>query len=466
MDVLIFYEHKVREYPSCCALKAELERRGISVRICHNGGPGIWRYRIFSHPAVAVGPSALEVPLGDRWTCLNNYTDYLRGTANYFVNLQTEQIFQDDDMAAYSIVHDSEWRDRIIYICWGKKRRQQLLRHGIPEEQIAVAGAAHLDFLAPPLDSCYYSREELAQIYGLNGAKRWILFVSSYTYADIAPNDQDWILKVRRKTESADPAGKIEKAVEISTRSRMITLDWIRRYLSVCEDSLFIYRPHPGERTNQQMEDMAREFSGRFVIISSEPLQNWLLVSDIVDNWISTAIVDLWKLKKPCFLIHPLPPPEGFVPPTMDCNAAICTYEAFEAAHREGAGIQGRPLPVKEEELAQYYADSAVPAYQAVADVVEALLQRSPISTVKSRFRLKNLASLHHFRQVALAFFAFFRIRPSRFIPLFRDKLRRLEDIAASGGDVFFTDSEIEFCKRINRTIKKIGAEGTICRKY
>ena len=453
MDVLIFYEHKVREYPACCALKAELNRRDISAKICHNDGPGIWRYRIFSRPSIAIGPSALEVPLGKNWTCLNNYTDYLRGTVNYFVNLQVEQIFADDNTAEYSIIQDPEWRDRIIYICWGEKRKQQLLERGVPKDQIAVTGAIHLDFLSPPLSSCYYSREQLAGLYGLDMDKRWIVFVSSYTYADMLNEDREWLVQVRKQSGCADPLPQIQEAIDRSTESRDLTLDWIDRYLSDDPDSIYIYRPHPGERVSAQMVRMTEKFMGQFVIISSETLQNWAIAADIVDVWISTAVVDLWKMKKPCFLIHPVPPPEGFVPSTMDCRAAIQTYESFEKVHRNGWDAARDPAPWKEEELRNYYAESSAPAYRAVGDVIERLLREKRPAAMKSSFHLTSLASLHHIRQMALAFFAFFRIRPSRFMPIFRRKLRRLEDTALRDGDVFITDSEKEFHKKIEKQL-------------
>lgn len=457
MDVLIFYEHKVREYPACCALKAELERRGISARICHNGGPGIWRYRIFSHPSIAVGPSALEVRLGDNWTCLNNYTDYLRGTVRYFVNLQVEQVFPDDEAAGYSIVQNPEWWDRIIYICWGEKRRRQLLQRGVPEGQTVVAGAMHLDFLSPPLSGCYYSREQLSELYGIDAAKRWILFVSSYTYADMSDGDREWLMQVRQHDGIADPLPQIQNAIERSTESRNLTLDWADRYLSDALDSIFIYRPHPSEQISPQMVRMTQKYTGRFVIISEEPLQNWLIVSDVVDLWVSTAIVDLWKIKKPCYLIHPIPPPEGFVPVTMDGGTAIQTYESFEKAHREERGSAQGPFPWKEEEIGQYYAESPAPAYRAVGDVIERLLRSERPAAIKSVFHLSSLASLHHIRQMALAFFACFRIRPSRFMPVFRRKLRRLEDTAIRDGDVFLTGSERESREKIKKAVYEFG---------
>lgn len=453
MDVLIFYEHKVREYPACCALRAELKRRGISSAICHNGGPGIWRHRIFSLPSVAIGPSALEVPLGKDWTCLNNYTDYLRGTARYFINLQVEQVFPDGDGEQYSIVRGNVWRDKIIYMCWGEKRRQQLLRQGVPEEQIGISGAIHLDFLSSPLDRCYYSREDLAKLYRLDAEKRWVLFISSYTYAEMTQENQEWIAKVQERSGQMNPSAAIRRAVEISTRSRELTLCWFERYLSECEDSIFIYRPHPGERISAQMERMNKKFPGRFVIISSEPLQNWILASDTVDLWISTAIVDLWKVKKHCRLLHPVAPPEGFVPVTMDCSAAIHTYEGFKQAHRENPDGKGEPFPGKKEELERYYLADSVPSYQKICDRVEELLRKAPPSAVRSKFTLGRLMSLHHIRQMALAFFAFCHVRPSRFSPVFRNKLRRMEDIALEEQNVFFTDSEKKACQKIYKAI-------------
>ncbi len=449
---MIFYEHKVREYASCCALKAELERKNISVRICHNGGPKIWRYRLFSHPRIAIGPNAIETSIGNNWNCLNNYTDYLRGTVRYFINLQVEQIFSDNEMANYNIVKRGEWSDRIIYICWGDERRKQLLRRGVLEKQIIVTGALHLDFLSPPLFDCYYTKKELASLYGLDISKKWVLFISSYTYANMNESDLNWIMKVREENEQNHLYSQIQNLIESSTTSRDITLKWIKKYLQKERNSIFIYRPHPGEQINQKMQQMTIEFANQFVIIPSEILQNWIIVSDSVDTWITTAIVDLWKLRKPCFLIQPIPPPDSLVPSTINCNNAVHTYQDFEESHRNEKRMI-KTAPWDEEKLRRYYANSSMPAYQTISRLVEKLLAAPPPPPIKSVFNLSSLVSLHHLRQMALAFFACFRIRLSRIFPLLKSKLKRLEDAAIRDKDVFFTSSERAFYKRIEKQI-------------
>jgi len=121
---------------------------------------------------------------------------------------------------------------------------------------------------------------------------------------------------------------------------------------------------------------------------------------------------------------------------------------------------------VREEELDEYYLASPVPAYQKICDKVEELLKKAPPPAVKSKFTLGRLASLHHIRQAALAFFAFFHVRPSRFSPVFRDKLRRLEDTALEERDVFLRTVKEKPIKKYIKSSLPMGIEGFACQRY
>jgi len=106
--ILIYYEHKAREYQYCHALKYELKRRGYSVGLCHIANRHTWLYKIFAKPKVIVVGGVSLHSLVPGLSVMEDYTDFLRGRASYVVNLQAEQVCRDDD-ADYNIVLDGEW---------------------------------------------------------------------------------------------------------------------------------------------------------------------------------------------------------------------------------------------------------------------------------------------------------------------------------------------------------------------
>ncbi len=452
MDVLIFYEHKAREYPVCCALKAELDKRGIRSVVCHNTGPGLWRYRLFTCPRVVICPSTLETEIGKNWSCLDNYTSFLFGTARFLVNLQVEQLFPDENDEKYNIIQKSEWKERIIYICWGEKRKRQLLAKGVEEKQLVVAGAAHLDFLALPLRSCYKKRTEIAKIYEIDPFKRWNIFVSSYTYADIPEKELRWIIQTRGQIEES-AAADIYTMAEVSQRSRTITLEWIERYLLECPEEIFIYRPHPGEHQNRKMREMVCKFPGRFFMIASEPLQQWLLVTDIIDLWLSTTIVDVWKVKKPCVLVQPMLPPDYFVPETVDCTMAVRNYESFKKAHQSREGVAAKYFPGKQEVMEDAYSFFLRPAYKSICDMVGILLEKDTEETIPTKFKWRSIFTKWYIKQVLIAFFACWRVKPSRLLPFIRGKFQPAEEEALERDDIFFCDSEKELYHKIRKIV-------------
>ena len=448
-EVLIIYEHKVREYFYCKLLQSELEARNIKVRICHHDYLDTWKYKLFSYPKIVIAPCALSTEIFSGFTVMNRYSDFLRGRAPFYINLQAEQLFREDGKD-YNFLDDSEYDASLYYICWGEYRKKQLLELGVKEDHIAVVGAIHLDFLRPELQELYFSKKEIAICYGIDPLKRWGLFISSYTYAGMLEQDKRWCKEVMTSVNNSYDEGLLEEKIRISNNSRTIMINWIERYLESCDD-IYIYRIHPHERISKEMRELTERFPKRFLIVKEETLQQWILVSDYINIWISTAIIDVYLARKPCSIIWPVHPPEDIIPVTMDGVDIINSYEEFASRNRS---VAFERFPIEESKLDNYYniLDKS-PAYLHIADFVQELLKKKSPICGKSKFDLKRVFSKHFVLQIYLSFFAKYKISLSKFCGIYREKLKEQEDMILRDGDITFTNLEKDFCKRIHKKI-------------
>lgn len=308
----------------------------------------------------------------------------------------------------------------------------------------------HLDFLRPGLRDLYFSKKEIAACYGIDPSKRWGLFISSYTYAGMLEQDKIWYKEVMTSVNSSYNEGLVEEKIRISNNSRTIMINWIERYLESCSD-IYIYRIHPHERISEEMQKLTEKFPKRFLIVKEETLQQWILVSDYINIWISTAIIDVYLARKPCSIIWPIHPPEDIIPVTMDGVDVIKSYEEF-ASRNHSAVFE--TFPIEESKLDNYYNIlDKIPAYLHISDFVQELLKRKFPVCGKSKFNLKRLFSKHFALQIYLSFFAKHQISLSKLFGSYCKKLKEQEDMILRDGDIIFTNLEKDFCKRIYRKI-------------
>lgn len=447
MDVLIFYEHKVRDLPACCLLAYELNRRGYSVKISHNDAIGIWRYRIFSHPRITIGPSALLTEIGKGWRCIDNYTSFLKGGAEYYINLQAEQILSDNENIRYNVITTSEWIDRIYYICWGEKRRNQLIKCGVPPKKILVSGAIQLDFLSEPIKEFYESKERIALKYHISSSKKWILYISSFALADMSQEELSWNASAGA-AQSEDVSEYLSNLQTFSSESkhgRDVILKWFDQFLNKSANAVIIYRPHPGESIGEELISLSKRYPDNFILSGQEPLQQWILICDLIDIWITTAVADIHYANKPCLLLCPFYSSNLFVPETIDLNKVITDYSDFYRSHHKLSQSELNYLsPINVGRLEEYYGTTIGSTYIQIANLVEELMQK-PNRIIHTKFRISAACIKHFIYQCMMSFFAFFKVRASSFCPFFRKKLIIRENQLIKNGDVFFSEDEKSF---------------------
>ncbi len=457
-QILIYYEHKAREYQYCHALKYELKRRGYSARICHLQNRHTWFYKIFSKPKIIVCGTASLAHTVDSFNFIEDRCDFLRGRAPFYINLQIEQLFR-DKQAGYNIVTDEFLQKRVFSVCWGKRRRLQLVNSGIHPNQIAVTGAMHLDFLRPEFESLYLSKKEVSHYYQIEYNKRWILYISSYTYVS-APIEKlrSWF----RHLLAIDPEANWDEYMKRKTssvHSQIITLDWIDRYLAN-NDDIFIYRPHPGERITNEMRILMQTYPGRFLWIKDGSVQQWIAVCDVVNNWISTAVVEAFVAQKPVNIVQPVEVPVDLQPVILDDCKKIQTYSEFADAQQKEMQFSEETFPINRALLHDYYELDNTCAYMRVCDLIEEVYHKSAPDVGKSKFTFRTIFRKWFLFRAYRSFYAVTRIKLSKFVPFKREAFRKREkevDIGMISEDVLITPLDRENCKKIKRIVYEIG---------
>lgn len=349
MDFLILYDKKSREIESVCLLKAELEKRGYTVRLSYI--TDCFRKRL--KPRVLITPNLYS-----------NNEVYLRAYGfckriDKIVNLQWEQIvckkYEDDSHAWWRPHQEAQ---KAIHICWGFNTQQKLINAGVAATNAKVTGRMDLDILTR-LD-LLIGKDELASKYGLNKDKKWVLFISSFPYAVYS----EAVLSNIKGSTGMD----VDELTKVSKTNREIILKWL---LHACEiyDYEFIYRPHPAEECN---DIQGAGMYNNFHVICGESIKHWIYNADRVYNWRSTSAIESILLNRGNVLLrpdeYPLPEQEDF-----------SVFDHAERIGKEEGFIKdlGDFRPVVSNDLLQdyYFRDDKCAAFERVADVCEEVLK-------------------------------------------------------------------------------------------
>ncbi len=450
-DVIIIYERKAREYLGCCLLKAELEKRGYSAWICHHSYRHMWLCRIIAKPKVVISLCALTTELMPGWTVMDQHSCFLRGSADYYINLQAEQLFRNGE-DTYNIVFDAAYKEKIYYVCWGEWRARQLRSHGIDEEHIVITGALQRDLCQPRFSGLYANKQELAKRHQIDLEKEWILFISSFPYVTYTKEELHWGAKVMNACREQVTVDTVYELREAAILTYQTILSWIDQYLGENNHQVMIYRPHPGEKMTPMIENLLKKYPDTFKVIFEDGIQQWICVCDYVDTWVSTAMAETVFLKKHCNIIQPFPAPPGFQPVFMDKFPKILSYEQFADAHRKKNLSDRMP---EGDILSQYYSNKM--AYVSICDLVENLYQKKSPRFYGSKAKIiKYIFSRQYLLSLYAVFVLTFHIKLSKIIPFEKLKLTLFESRLSKHGDIYIECTITPSDKHQMRKIKKI----------
>lgn len=337
-----------REITSVILLKKELEKRGYDVTIKRKSED-----LSFSECDILIVPNGYKT---------SSYIDYryrFNCKSGKVVNLQWEQLHTRYEEEHNLWLADGKAKD-LIFLCWGNSRVEQLKNVGVEKKKIFKVGPIHTDTMRNSFQKMWKSRDEIAKKYDLDTKKRWILFISSMTYA---PDNTPYISV--QKELSAYMDFDERHILEKKTQKELVT--WYDNFLKENEDYVVIYRPHPTEMKSNLLSDIINGNNERFRVINELDLKQWIKVSDVLVLWYTTSAIECRMTGKKCIIVRPYDIKYGEELIMYDGADMVKSYEQF--ADKVASDVYS--FPIKPEMIDCYYDIQDTPSYIRIADVIE-----------------------------------------------------------------------------------------------
>ena len=347
-DFLFVYEVKQRELDSICLLGAWLETKGYRVAYV-NTWDSMYNFRPEIRTKVAVIPACYTS---------GAYTFFTGQQALRFekvVDLQWEQVLI--NMVTQSTVQTGwDFRGEALetrHVSWGENNVEYNHgRYGMGLDKMRVCGYLPLDFYREELRPATVSREELFARYGLDPAKKTVLFISSFAEAG-KPESELELLDGDRD--------ELMQNIRLQEKSQEAILAWFRKLAQEDGSLQIVYRPHPAEADKPQFAESTKGVAN-FHVIGAESIRNWILNCDILCNWKSTAMIETYVSGKQTLILHPEEIPFNFSMPFFEKGhyRAVTSYEELAAGIRE----ENAEYPIEKDKLLQFYSVTEQPAYE------------------------------------------------------------------------------------------------------
>jgi surface carbohydrate biosynthesis protein len=312
IDFVFYYEHWQRELYGILLLKAEMEKRGYTVQLseyCIDKKKDF--IRMFYQPEVVVFP----------WIYSNidiQRSNYFYKKVNKIVNLQSEQIYSPRTMENGFFLPKQKAKN-VYHVCWGKNMYDLFLKAKVDEKNLLLTGSINLDINNSRFKSVFLGKKEIAQSFNMDPRKKWIIFFSNFKFP---------LLKKNQLIEYEKKSNGVLELNKLMNKAKEKTIQYIERFLSVNNDFIIIYRPHPIEPFSKELANMQKKFSN-FRYISDYTIQQWIKVCDKILTWNSTSAVDAFIKGKPVGLLRPEKIPEYYDSYIFHDCEAINTYEKF-----------------------------------------------------------------------------------------------------------------------------------------
>jgi len=286
--------------------------------------------------------------------------------------MQWEQVLSDHDVEGYSRIKENNSLARnAVHLSWGPLNKKRLVSLcGVPEKNVIVTGNVAMDFLRPEYRSYYGSREDICREFGLDASKEIVMFISSFAYLSIKEEDFN---DERYKALGYDVLCRIMK--DASIKSQKTLLEWFDKALKNDTKHEFVYRPHPGEMSNETLLKFEREHDN-FHIITNYSVKQWILTADKLYTWVSTSIIEAYMAKRHCMIIRPYEIPRQFDTEIYHDSEMITSYDefikSFSSNDCRADHFSFDKFPIPEKAFDDFFSiDEKIPTYKRMCDIFE-----------------------------------------------------------------------------------------------
>lgn len=288
IDVIIYFEHVVRELDACLKLRNELERIGLSVKVAsihYNRYINILRYQ----PKVLVLPFFYATK--DR-----TYFQFKAAYGNVLVlNLHQEQLYNASTKAFF--IPQSEITKNVYHIAWSESFYKDLLGAGIKPELVKLTGN-------PRTDNFYLNLPKKMKAFE---GKDVVFIPTSFSWYFV---DSDYFLS---NPAIDNDAYYFQR--DITEKTVMIFFKSLRLFAREFPNKTFVVRPHPFDpidKYKQVLEDIDKGYpiENNIIINREGNIYEWLRVSNLVITWLSTVAMEATIFKKNNIVWQPIELPE------------------------------------------------------------------------------------------------------------------------------------------------------------
>lgn len=371
IDFLFIYEHKVRELENLCLLKYELDRRGYKTRIIHiEDENALKAMRPIYHAKVVVTMACYQNSSIEWHT--KKFVKF-----DKIIDLQWENIvFPMDEKDDKAYKNYSGVAKDVVRVSWGETNKKRMLEVArMDPNKVKLIGHVGMDFLRTELRGYYLTKKEILNDYGISEDKKIFLFISPY-FSDF--HSEEYLVEMCRRFGE----GWRYYYKDCMLPSKNIVLDWMGKICCERKDIVFIYRPHPGE-TSQQAKKLSDKYDN-FKVIGERSVKQWILISDKIYTGNSSTFVEAFFAKKMCYILFPIPVPADYELAFLVNADKINNYKDFEQTTLNDS----RPFPVSEELINEVYTiDWNKPSYVKFADMAEEVFENPYYALTKRQLK-------------------------------------------------------------------------------
>ena len=137
-----------------------------------------------------------------------------------------------------------------------------------------------------------------------------------------------------------------------------------------------IYRPHPAEADAECLKAMEEKYAN-FRVIGDLSIKQWILITDKIYTWWSTAVAEVYAARKGCSILRPVSIPYEMEVQIYNGAALINSVDEFDQSFDEETGF-----PIPKENMEKYYCmDEAEPAFIKVCNLLEKVIKNDEYAT-------------------------------------------------------------------------------------
>ena len=308
--IVILYEHVVREYRSCIALKELLEKDGYADVHVLSFQYELWSLRRLSRRG-AIDCVVVPYAYSEKSLAPIKFL-FKSNTPPLIVNLHHEQIAARFDEHKL-LPRDWTTKFRVIHFVWGESFRQRLIDVDIPERLIFKTG--NIRVLTTPKNK---SRGELAGQYNLDESKKWIMICESGYIIHSEAEIDDRVKKRGYHRQDLEDRNRYLQSTNVQIEQQLANLN--ERFFDTFE---VIYRAHPGrEQTLKVGQSIMR--------IDGEDIHVWFPHLSAMLSRISTVLHEADKYKVLPVRYDPVTIPKKLLPRGLEHYQYITSFEDIE----------------------------------------------------------------------------------------------------------------------------------------